>query len=265
MFTIMDLHANKVICTCKTKEDVLRARDDRKHSFDSLFLKTVSGLNFTRSQKFCFDELNITGKDIKVSYGFDANGNYSGSWTLRRLQVLDEQGRSVDIRSWTKEMESILSHPLRWAQADRFDPRDPDYRSAPIEGTEKDSSRRVSGYAMWHQTAATNEATSLDDDDYDGYTPVIDHGAVRKRLPDLYSQWNQYERKHYGRDHLRKSWKDSSKGQRQWSKNSRMTRSVRQEARQLKACDMYLMGNDFETEEEQLQDSIPLYEDGYWD
>ena len=56
-----------------------------------------------------FDELNITGKDkhyilSQSLYGY----GYSTDFRLGRYQVLDEYGRSCDIRTWTAAIQTVL-------------------------------------------------------------------------------------------------------------------------------------------------------------
>ena len=46
-----------------------------------------------------FRDLNVTGNDVYAT-------EFDGPW-LRRFQVVDEAGRSQDIRTWTKEIKEV--------------------------------------------------------------------------------------------------------------------------------------------------------------
>lgn len=63
-----------------------------------------------------FNNLNVTGKDVYAS-------EISGPW-LRCFQVLDEEGRSQDIRIWKKEIEVVnaMEH-FPWRYPDYTAPR----------------------------------------------------------------------------------------------------------------------------------------------
>lgn len=261
-YIIKDLAANEIIAACETKAEALCAEDSRGRSRNFLFLRrpTIENLKW----HFDFLSLNITGKDIypcaRFLIMYDGNKylkrQVSNEPTmLRPYQVLDENGRPQDVRLWTKEIEDVLKNgPVQWRKRISVGTQ-AEFRRDPIDGTNLVKAPRHKGYAMWHQTVAATERGDYMED-CDGYAPVLDHGQVRKRDTGLHSQWEQYER-HLGYQSktYKKSWKEKSKGHRQWSKNAPMSRNMKLAARNQKACPLYLgHDSDLDSEEELLWD-----------
>lgn len=228
MFYIINLMTMAVVASAASKLELLCAKDS-----STTFGGTPVFLRFDRMQvkwRLDFSELNVTGKDIAP------NANYRYCWvdgayaayrvsadapTPRRYQVLDDDGRSVDIRTWKREIELLMKNGPDIARSKSVEHL-PRFREEPSGCGRKQHCHRRSCPAMTKQNLIC-EANI--EDALDGvparYLPVIDHSKARRRncaraaLGALDSMAEMKMR--YGL----KSWKHQSKSARQWCKHKK--------------------------------------------
>lgn len=173
-----------------------------------------------------FDELNMTGKDtvlhvvkdglikLKIRGEYTWVTNYKHVHDLRTYQVQDEDGRSVDIRSWGKDVWEY--EPPRCTYVPRW-----------MSGS-KAHGHRSSGPSMWRGTfSASMESVDKAELLADGHpVPLRDNSGVR--LPFTTSTvWDYYDEHFFHQKS--KSWKDQTKARKQWAKHKRNGKSQRRE------------------------------------
>lgn len=151
-----------------------------------------------------FDQLNLTGKDILTETVFTGmtlsrNGlpipNYEHRRTLRRYQVLDKNGRSVDIRDWPDYV---------W---------EPEHRKSFqfVYTGRKSHRRRVTGPSLQYRLL---KAPEPDED-----ASMLGKTSIRpKALMDAGDWWHYYERASCRGYYKPRSWKDQTRSRHQWTK-----------------------------------------------
>ena len=147
-----------------------------------------------------FNNLNVTGKDVYAS-------EISGPW-LRCFQVLDEEGRSQDIRTWTKEIKYVnaMDH-FPWHRSSAPAPR---FRREPATVGCKMPYRKGRYNSFTKQKLRNKKGTMpLDfEDDLMGFTPVKDHSSPRTK-----------ERRPHMPNLDIRSWKTNTKNASQWGRH----------------------------------------------
>lgn len=168
-----------------------------------------------------FNQLNVTGKDTHytvVEVGFKylkpiRSLNIPGMIVpdtqrihgLRRYQVVDEKGKSYDIRSWPEKI---------------WEPKQPTYTSTQF--IREGRGRRAHGPSMHRKT---QRAAVYGVDYEDLYElglplPVKDISSPRKKaLIDSEECWHYYDMFHVKSMSCSKCWKDQHKTMRQWGKH----------------------------------------------
>lgn len=148
-----------------------------------------------------FDDLNVTGNDMFATA-------FSGPW-LRRFQVVDEAGRSQDIRTWTKEIAAVnaMSHfPYR-----RSAPSQTRFRVDPVDMGSKMPLRKGRYSAFTKQRLREACGVPELDFEYDllGYSPVRDNSRPRNTK-------TFWKRGYNGS----RSWKSNTKNASQWGRHA---------------------------------------------
>ena len=147
-----------------------------------------------------FNNLNVTGKDVYAS-------EISGPW-IRCFQVLDEEGRSQDIRIWKKEIEAVndMEH-FPWRYPDYTAPR---FRREPAVMGRKRLYRKGRYNSFTKQKLRDKKGSMpLDfEDDLLGFTPITDHSRPRTK-----------ERRPHKPNLDFQSWKSSTKNFSQWGRH----------------------------------------------
>lgn len=148
-----------------------------------------------------FRDLNITGRDM-----FSAEGV---SPRLRRFQVLDNEGRSQDIRTWTEEIKVVNSMPSFPHR--RQAPSQARFRIDPADAGSKMPMRKGRCGAFIKQRLRDAEGVIEFDyeDDLLGFTPVRDNAAPRTRSRLCRSDGRTL-----------RSWKEHTKNTSQWGRHS---------------------------------------------
>lgn len=199
---------------CNTKLEVISIWFTRIHNlgrYDSEDTKTL------------FKELNVTGNDtMKVTWFDDKTYEY-----LRPYQVLDENDRSCDIRTWTEEIElfrkgisaHLLSKVVKKGEVSR-------YRVDPICGIRKGHSHRSQGPAMWKRSMQEIEGLNLYTCSVEGEDelPSTKYNVkFRDRGIGVDTIWNGIESKWFNKYSSSKCWKDQTKARKQWGKRAKGT------------------------------------------
>ena len=206
---------------CDGKHAVLTASAMRSQK--KIWLRTEF---MTGKTVFCFDDLNVTGNDmrpgvVEVKY-HPVIGTYSVFGKVqRRFQVFDQDRRSIDIREWSQEIIDIsLFGPDDHATPEQFS-RCPAFRREPCGLGKKNSLHRMTAPAMLHRTLcdAAGSRDTLADIEADVF-PIFDHTAARKRGYGKHG-WNCYDQKWARKKNSVRSWKDQRKTPRQWSKHKK--------------------------------------------
>lgn len=152
----------------------------------------------------CFNQLNLTGKDILTETVFKGmslsrNGlpipEIEKRRTLRRYQVLDKDGRSVDIREWPDYVwEPEHSKPLRF-----------------IYTGHKNNRRRVTGPSLQYRLLKAPEP--------DEEESILGKTSIRsKAVMDARDWWHYYDRASCRGYYKPRSWKDQTRSRHQWTK-----------------------------------------------
>lgn len=199
---------------CNTKLEVISIWFTRIHCFD---------LYDSDDTKALFKELNVTGNDtVKVTWFDDKTYEY-----LRPYQVLDENGRSCDIRTWMEEIEmfqkGIKVRPLSKVCKMGEVPR---YRVDPICGIRKRHSHRALGPTMWKRAMQEIEGLNLymsSVESEDGLCSIKYNVKFRDRGIGVDTIWDGYESKWHNRYSSSKCWKDQTKARKQWGRRAKGT------------------------------------------
>ena len=220
IYRIVDLEKNSVAAVCDGKRAVLTA--SATNSRNKLWLRTEY---MTGKTVFCFDDLNVTGNDmrpgvVEVRY-HPVIGTYSVIGKVRRrFHVLDQDERSVDIRAWTQEIIdiSLFGRDGHGKPERHYHPL---FRQEPCGWGSKNPMHRMSAPAMLHRTLsdAAGSGDALTDIEADAF-PIFDHTSVRKRGYGKHG-WNCYDQKWARKKRSVRSWKDQWKTPRQWSKHKK--------------------------------------------
>ena len=159
---------------------------------------------FSRKRDF-FGELNITGKDYYGEhldfFGFYFHGT---PLHLRRYQVLDEMGRSIDIREWPQSVWQ--DKPLIAIDCEIY------------YSGKKRNSRRMSGPSMWRKSVreASKEVWTAEELGEENLPlPIMDRSAIRSRVVEC-KPYDYAERHFYGKYAPSRSWKKRSRAKAQW-------------------------------------------------
>jgi len=179
-----------------------------------------------RKGNISFEGLNVTGKDtvarkerdgfisIKVCGEYLTLPAFKTVYYLRSYQVLDKNGRSIDIRSWDKAVWAYVPPSRRLARG---------WMSGG-----KTHHHRTSGPSMWHGTfsasmVSVDEAELLEDG-----LPFPIRVNTGVRLPfNTNTVWDYYDEHRWHQKS--KSWKDQTKARKQWAKHKRSGKSQRRE------------------------------------
>ena len=153
-----------------------------------------------------FEELNVTGKDTinSVSYCGSTTTKdglvlpiYKTVVCLRRYQVLDDTGRSIDIRTWPENY--FTSKTKR--------------RYTYFFTGYKRHHRRSSGPSLQMCLLRTS------DPDMEGIMPVLNRTSLRKKAIMSVDDWYDYYRHDAERGYYKpRSWKNQTKSRHQWSR-----------------------------------------------
>ena len=174
---------------------------------------------WNRRNRLIFDQLNVTGKDVMTWSKFYC----AGSWfyterhrDIRRYQVFDDDGRSIDIRQWKEALSAVESGnylPLRKKRHIMYS-----FRNGPVPYVRKPQWHRIGCESFYRSSMRALVDDPLEDLDI---RPVIDHTGVRKSGRKLkFSGWDNAEAKAAGK-YNRRCWKNSCKTPHQWAKHKK--------------------------------------------
>ena len=189
MYYLIDL-TNETTRTFETKVALLTHWRFRLHRI----LFPAPALNFK--------ELNVTGKDTYTAAGIMES-------ILRQFQVLDDEGRSQDIRTWTDEIEIVNAIDFPFS---RRTPSQARFRIDPADVGSKLPVRKSRHNAFERQRLMDRQIEQLDsEDDLLGFTPIRDNSRPRPQ---------SYERKDFHRRNRSRSWKAYTKNTSQWGRHT---------------------------------------------
>lgn len=193
-----------------------------------------------RRGKVTFDDLNISGKDYvwknepTNDYFFIPDYGYIRKYVrnryLRRYQVFDENGRSIDIRTWNIEWDN-MSVPYNFAASvmypdakvrkpKGYEPAHGKFRQEPCGVGAKPTGPHASNVRVHRMMLS--DAEEFDFGEYENLvTAKIKH---RKLAP--VDVWDCNERKYFGCCKPHASWKDNKCGA-QWAKHKPDAKSHR--------------------------------------
>lgn len=147
-----------------------------------------------------FSNLNVTGNDMYSRPFVD-------TWK-RRFQVLDEQGRSIDIRTWKKEIDIV--NAMDYFPWHHPSVRSPRFRMEPaVMGCKKPY--RKGRYNSFTKQKLREKRGAVEpdfEDDLLGFTPISDHSKPRTK-----ERWP-----HKPNLDIR-SWKSRTKNASQWGRH----------------------------------------------
>lgn len=151
-----------------------------------------------------FNNLNVTGKDTY-------NPLFTDPW-MRQYQVVDDEGRSQDIRTWEKEIKLVNAMDHRPEGAS--DSSSARFRIGPVASGSKMPLRkgRYGAFTRQRMMDRQRAAQQVDyEDDLLGLTPVRDNSRPRLRSGD---PWGK------DRDYRSRSWKNHTRNTSQWGRHS---------------------------------------------
>lgn len=217
MYYIIDLQ-NIVRYPCHDKLDVLERWQCVTRGSYPIYL--------THGVPLDFSQLNITGKDCcpvyeRVGMYWEPKNecfwnSYVRVMRLKRFQVIDSDGRSIDIRTWKPEiaLANAGHYPAKPSKE-----HIPVFRREPAGWGRKVHTHRKGGCTMWR--ASMREVFCGDDDELTEFRPVIDRSKSRNRGFSFDAGWDAVERRHNSSWTSSKCWKDQSKSGRQWAQHKR--------------------------------------------
>jgi len=195
-----------------------------------------------------FSALNVTGKDTVVKTvqdGYHYNPRlgtiplYVTQQVMRPYQVIDDEGRSVNITQWAKdikEAEAILSGQRSFSHVE--DTALPRYRFDPATQGRKQHYHRPLYPSMWKATMAEKYNIDMERAEVDEALMELDMCPVRDKSRTRTSQYSHcdvydiVENRCLARFRNKSSWKKNHKSRKQWGKHKRgmgrgsMVRSV---------------------------------------
>lgn len=160
-----------------------------------------------------FDQLNLTGKDILTIHVYKGmtlsrNGlpipNYELQRVLRQYQVLDKDGRSIDIRTWPEYV---------------WQPDKPKHLNFTWTGR-KCNRRRVTGPSLQYRLLKAPEAET------DEYTALGRTDIRSKALMSPRDWWDYYDRASCRSYCKPRSWKNQTRARHQWTKKPASKRAA---------------------------------------
>lgn len=163
-----------------------------------------------------FGQLNLTGKDILTNYVYkgiklDRNGlpypQYELQRVLRQYQVLDKDGRSIDIRTWPNHV---------------WQPDKPKHLTFTWTGR-KCNRRRVTGPSLQYRLLKAPKAET------DEYTALGRTDIRSKALMSPRDWWDYYDRASCRSYCKPRSWKNQSRSRHQWARKTPDRRQLVQE------------------------------------
>ncbi len=211
-----------------------------------------------------FDELNITGKDKHyISLPF----SYASDFRLGRYQVLDEYGRSCDIRTWTSAIQSVLAetYPSWRRNPSKKTKSQPRFRIDPVSCGYKrhHASHKLNTYTKQKLKDIRNKFELDTEDDLYGLTPIRDHS--KPRIPDQnFRGWKISDNK---------CWKTRSKRRAQWERHMRQAPETRGPSRDEEydlvmsetCCEMADEREELLRQKEEIEQELLEYADMYDD
>ncbi|MBD5585189.1 MAG: hypothetical protein HDQ88_08905 [Clostridia bacterium] len=205
MFYLIDVISDVCLAACKTRNDL--------HIAWLKYVQDKRRWDFTYDRpEIDFSQFTMNGKDVVIYHrtkfcGYDDDGNpiyeFITDSVLRRFRVLDEYGRTVDIREWPEMYE---------------EPKWPKYEHSWAYSTgAKDHRHRMRGPAFGKQQ---NMEVILNEDDVPGN---IDARKLQPRHKTKHDGWwdvSYYDRKS-AKKWNQKNWKDNCKAKHQWAKHKK--------------------------------------------
>lgn len=178
MYFIFDYWIGAYIKSLETKEDVVRWFS--KHDPN-------------------YKNLNVTGNDCSINFS-DYDTDYFG-FNIRRFQVFDKKGRSIDPRVWNIAPSGTPAEGLDWDWG--------------LSTGKKRNRRRIKGLSLClrSQKALTKIPEDIE------IQIAQDKSAIRKKTcPSSNQVWENSERKYQQKFHRIECWKTQTKNPRQWGK-----------------------------------------------
>lgn len=153
-----------------------------------------------------FKDLNITGNDMY--------GSPIVSLRMRRFQVLDDDGRSLDIRTWAEEIEIV--NAMKHFPYYQHISSQASFRIDPAVSGSKTPRRKDRCGALTLQRLRDRVGTQeLDyEDELLGFTPIRDNSAPRSRNSAM-----QGDGKQRCKQRKCRSWKSHTKNTSQWARH----------------------------------------------
>lgn len=161
-----------------------------------------------------FTDLNLSGKDFYSPYIYAPEMG-----KLKRYMVLDQDGHSVDIRMWTKEINEVSDTNInRWHSARPESKNQPRFRMDPCGYGRKDHHHRVSAQALMFSTLRREQIDPMEEVEI---TPIRGSAEPRTTIsPVMMDDATAAKsiRNHY--DGSNQSWKKTKCGK-QWAKHKK--------------------------------------------
>ena len=239
MYKVIDILSGKVVCQSTKKMDILLGSNNLAAGHPSLFIKRnwefrfnpAKGRNgFCQSVEMDFSDLNVSGRDIKPCSRWMHRWNGSeyvvhqisnGPTELRRYQVQDENGRSIDVRMWTSEIEAVTRCARFGSDYMSVTPchRQSGYRKEPCGVGARRTLHRVGCVSMWKQNVIDGCRYNGHDGEDCVHNPILDHTQARKRVNPINGNTDNVYR-FGGGD---RCWKNQ-RGAKQWGKHTPVSR-----------------------------------------
>lgn len=202
-YYIKDVRTGDIVITCTCRDLVIHWL--RSHVWP---LSLDEAINITGADKYLRHDL--PAESVR-SIPMTLNGNEVDviryrpeAYALRPYQVLDEDGRSVDPRTWPEPEKPKL------------------YCTGFCGNGRRPHDHRVGGPAMHRQTlrAIANELTDSELSEWGLCASAKTHISIRRKMVmEKGDAWDFAEEKWIGKYRSSKCWKDQHKTRRQWGKH----------------------------------------------
>lgn len=208
MFYLIDVIRDVCLAACKTRNDL--------HIAWLKYVQEKRRWDFTYDKPdIDFSRFTMNGKDVAIYHrtkfcGYVGDGNpiydYITDRVIRQFRVLDEYGRTVDVREWPEMYEEP-----EWPKYDH---------SWSYNSGSKNHRHRMVGPSF---AKKQNMAFVFDEDDV---PDNIDTRKLQPRHKTKHGSWRDeyyYDRKSAKKWH-RTSWKDNCKAEHQWAKHKKRSK-----------------------------------------
>lgn len=206
-YYIANLYTEKIERIVHSREAVIEFLMEKHFGLWSLVSENLS----MKDKEDIFRVINMTGND--TAYVCDPFSVFPKGYMLRKYQVIDENNRIVDPRTWNVAFDRVLQDPLQYREIPR---RKRTSYGVSTPGRHHHFHRH--GLPAMMYQSLKNSMDDVSDDLIDLDIEILeDRTAMRKKSFVRGDLWDACEKKTFRTPS--KSWKDQSSSRKQWGKH----------------------------------------------